>query len=128
MAQSWIFANAIRKSLTDTINRKCECNFDINAIYTGEFSCQTTKYDAIYRTVINGTSDSLTAPELVNHIREWKGEDGTFPVDLLRLRVETSCPLVIESFSEKECSRDGGKILDEEEDGADIELKGSLIE
>ena len=89
----------------------------MNEISTGEFSCQTTKLDAIYRTVIKDTGNSLKVSELVDKIQEWKEEDGTFLVDLMRLRIKPSCPLHIKSLSEEECGVNGGKILDENDDG-----------
>ena len=58
--------------------------------------------------MISGTSDSLLAPQLVDIIDKWKNRNGTFLVDLIRLRVRAYCPLRIKSFSEKECV-DGGQ-------------------
>lgn len=70
----------------------------------GDFSCETTKSDVIYRTVINGTSNTLLAPRLIDTIQQWIEDDGTFLVDLMRMRVRKNCLLHINSLSEKECT------------------------
>ena len=86
----------------------------MESISIGDFSCETTKNDVIYRTVINGTSNTLLAPRLINAIQQWIANDGTFLVDLMRMRVRKNCPLRIDSLSEKECT-DGTNSEDEVE-------------
>ena len=96
-------ANSIRQTLADNSNRKCGCNFQVNKISTGDFSCQTTRSDAVYRTVLNGTSDSVEASAAVGAISDWVDKNGTFVSDLRRLHVRSDCPLRITSLSESEC-------------------------
>ena len=77
------------------------------AIYSGEFSCQTTTTEVIYRAIINGSSESRTATELVNFMENWLQSEGTLLYNKFRLRLAQNCSLRIESFSEPECE-DGG--------------------
>ena len=101
-------ANSIRKTLADNINKKCGCNFQVDAISTGDFSCQSTGSDVVYRTVLNGTSDTVEASAAVKAISEWIDEDGTFVSDLRRLHVRSDCPLHITSLAENECGINEG--------------------
>ena len=97
-------ANSIRKTLADNINQNCGCNFQVDAISTGDFSCQTTRSDVVYRTVLNGTSDTVEASAAVGAISEWVVKNGTFVSDLRRLHVRSDCPLRITSLTESECT------------------------
>ena len=60
----------------------------------------------VYRTMINGTSDTTTASELLNFIEDWIINDGAFLVGYFRLRVVPECPLRIQSFSQPDCTND----------------------
>ena len=60
----------------------------------------------IYRTMINGTSDARTAPQLLNFIEDWIKNEGTFLVGYFRLWVVPDCPLQIQSFYQPECTND----------------------
>ena len=95
----------IKNALTAAIQERCNCEISYNAIGTGEFSCQTTINEVVYRSKIRGTSNTFTATELLAFVEDWIATEGTFVVfDTLRLRTSTECPLHIQSFHEPECA------------------------
>ena len=94
---------SIKESIEQAIRQYCSCDFQSSAIYSGEFSCQTTTTDVIYRAIINGTSDLRTATELLDNIENWRRNRGTLLYNKFRLRLSQHCPLQIESFDEVEC-------------------------
>ena len=111
---------SVGRSIFTAINKKCGQCLQMNRLYrypsvypisSGEFSCQTTRSSVIYRSEISGTTDLLTAPQLVDLIREWINEDGTILVNAFRLHVRRGCPLQIKSLSDREC------VTDEVEEG-----------
>ena len=58
--------------------------------------------------MINGTSDLRTAPQLLNFIKNWIKNEGTFLAGRFRLRVVPDCPLQIQSFHQPECMNGEG--------------------
>ena len=99
---------------------RCGCDFHSSAIYSGEFSCQTTNTEVIYRAIINGTSDLRTAAELISYIDNWLRSEGTLLYNKFRLRLAQSCSLRFESFSELECKGDQDSVGS----GMDVEDHG----
>ena len=99
--------DSIRKDIEQALRKHCSCDFSSLAIYSGEFSCQTTTTEVIYRAIINGSSELRTATELVNFMENWLRSDGTLLYNKFRLRLAQNCSLRIESFSEQECEGDG---------------------
>ena len=95
---------AVKAALTSGIRSRSNCNFSVDAIDDGEFSCQTSIMEVVYRNKINGTSDTFTALELLGFIENWIMNEGTFKVDMFRLRTNTSCPIHVQSFHHPECS------------------------
>ena len=95
--------NAVKGALTAAIRERCSCDFQSTFIENGEFSCQTTTTHIVYRTMINGTSDLRTAPQLLNIIEDWIKNEGTFLLDRFRVRVVPNCFLQIQSFHQPEC-------------------------
>ena len=96
----------IKQSIEDAIRKRCDCDFEDSAIYSGEFSCQTSTTSVTYRAIINGTSDLLTAQALLDHIEDWRINSGTLLHDRFRLRLakKEKCALKIDSFDDLECS------------------------
>jgi hypothetical protein len=107
---------SVKKNLEQAVRQRCSCDFQSSSIYSGEFSCQTTTTDVIYRAIINGTSDLRTATELLGHIENWRHNQGTLLYHKFRLRLSQSCPLQIESFDEVECMKNGTLALGGERD------------
>jgi len=101
---------AVRTALTAAIRERCNCDFQSSSIDSGEFSCQTTSTHIVYRSLINGTTELHTAPELLNFINNWLKNEGTFRILRFRLRVFPDCPLQIQSFHQPECMNGGAQI------------------
>ena len=110
---------SIKKDIESAVQHRCGCDFNSSAIYSGEFSCQTTTTEVIYRAIINGTSDLHTAAEVFSYIENWLKIEGTLLYNKIRLRLAKNCSLYVETFSEVECKGDG----DPDESGRDV---GSL--
>lgn len=104
MSTAQALQQSIKNEIEEAIQHRCDCEFYSSAIYSGEFSCQTTTSDVIYRAIINGTSDLLTASELLDYIEHWKKNDQTMLHNLFRLRLSQDCPIKISSFNEVECT------------------------
>ena len=99
---------SVKESIEQAVRQRCNnCNFQSSSIHSGEFSCQTTTTEVIYRALINGTSDLLTAAELLGYIENWRHNKGTLLYHKFRLRLSQHCPLQIESFDEVECVING---------------------
>ncbi len=58
-----------------------------------------------YRAIVNGTSDFLTATEIMSFIDMWREDIGTLLHEMFRLRIHSKkeCKLEIDSFNDKEC-------------------------
>lgn len=102
---------SIKRDVEKAVRERCECDFSSTAIHSGEFSCQFTscKPDgcelattATYRAMLNGTSDLLTANQLISHLQDWHEEIGTLLYNVFRLRL-VNCTIPIDSFHEEEC-------------------------
>lgn len=90
--------------IESAIQDRCDCNFYLSAIQSGEFSCQTTDREVVYRAIIKGTSDLHTAEELLDFMDDWRKNNQTIlHNNLFRYRMSQDCPLRIASFDEIEC-------------------------
>ena len=98
------FDTIVQEALAAAVRERCSCDFQSTSIEKGEFSCQTTTTHVIYRSTINGTSDTQTAPELLDFIEDWLKNEGTFLIGSFRLRAVSDCPLQIQSFHQPECT------------------------
>ena len=112
----------IKREVEKGVRERCNCAFSASAIHSGEFSCQFTHCrncnqatHVTYRAILNGTTDLLSAGQLMEHIQDWHESDGTLLYNMFRLRLASSdeCDLVITSFKERECfiEEDSGKIV-----------------
>jgi len=97
------------------VRERCNCPFSSSAIHAGEFSCQFARNDSncnhashvIYRGMLNGSSNMLSADQLIEHIHHWRATAGTLLYgNILRLKVASSeeCRVKIESFEDEECT------------------------
>ena len=120
MVKAKKFDISIKKDIKMAISSLCNCPFNSNAIYSGEFSCQPSSCDSdsgcgtstntvshvTYRAAINGTSFILTADQILGYIEEWRSNRGTLLYnDIFRLKVfsKEECNLEINSFNDEEC-------------------------
>ena len=103
--------SSIKRGVETAVRERCDCDFSSTAIFSGEFGCRLTKCKAdcdlgtyvTYRAVVNGTSDMLTAVQIIRHIETWRDIAGTFLHNVFRLELATKCRVEIDSFHEKEC-------------------------
>ena len=111
--------NSIRNNLEEAVSSRCNCPFLSTRIHHGEFSCQpkTCSSDGecgpsssaitavTYRAIVNGTSDLVTADQVIGHIDAWREDTGSFLHNIFRLRMYTQkeCELKINSFYKTEC-------------------------
>ena len=108
MSKALDLEESIKKDIEQAVRKRCSCDFNSSEIYSGEFSCQTTTTEVVYRAIINGSSELLRATELVTFMESWLRDEGTLLYNKFRLRLVQSCSLHIESFNEAECKGDGG--------------------
>ena len=100
----------MRKELEKVVREHCDCNYHYTAIHSGAFSCMTSTNcslitHATYRAIIDGSSDLLTAGQLMDILREWHESSISLIVSNIQLKVAHSeeCQLSIKSFDEEEC-------------------------
>ena len=105
---------SIKKEIESAVRERCNCAFSSSAIYSGEFSCQFTSCKSecdsaahvTYRALLNGTSDLLTAPQLMQHLQDWRGTGGTLlynNIFRLKLASDSECSVSIQSIEDEEC-------------------------
>ena len=104
---------SIKRELEKAVRERCECDFSSTAINSGVFDCQNATFQSncfpathvTYRAIINGTSDLLTADQLMDHVKEWQESRSSllYNVFLLNLASNDECQLRIGSLYEKEC-------------------------
>ena len=106
-ARASVIDYGLRMALTDAINKRCKCGYQMEAIDSGDFSCETTTNHATYRSTIHGTSDKHTATELLAFIQDWVMTEGTFTAQMVRMRARITCTSIfLKSFHDYECSDD----------------------
>ena len=103
---------SIKTQVEEAVRERCECDFK-SVIYSGEFSCRSSNCKSscslgtqvTYRAILNGTSNLLTAGEILSHIEDWRESDGTLLYQFIRydLSKKKDCQLEIHSFREVEC-------------------------
>ena len=110
---------SVKSNLEEAVSSRCNCPFLSTRIHHGEFSCQpkTCSSDGecgpsssaitavTYRAIVNGTSDLMTADQVIGHIDAWREDTGSFLHYMFRLRMYTQkeCELKINSFYKTEC-------------------------
>ena len=111
---------SIKKKLEEAVSSLCNCSFQSTAIYSGRFNCQpqtcessdkcgpssTVVGPVMYRAIVNGTSDLLTADQILDYIDSWREDTGTLlhnGVFQLGVYSKKKCALKIDSFNEKGC-------------------------
>ena len=108
MSKALDIESKIKQAIVKAIELGCNCDFNTSAIHSGEFSCQTTTSDVIYRAILNATNYQYSAEELLQHVENWVKSEGTLLYNKFRLRLAKMCPIHIQSFNEVECGADDG--------------------
>ncbi len=59
----------------------------------------------LYRAVVNGSSDLMTASQALQYVEEWREDTGSLLHSKLRLKLykKKECDLNIESFYDDDC-------------------------
>ena len=105
---------SIKRDVEKGIRERCKCDFSSTAINSGEFSCLYTsgKSDncelatyVTYRAILNGSSDLLSANQLMAHLQDWHEAKRSLLYNVFRLKLAnaTECSIKIDSFDEEEC-------------------------
>lgn len=94
------------KVIVDNIVDHCgDCGLTANHIDDAAFQCFTQgAHEVTFRARLYATPNS-TPQELLGHIRNWISTGASVAINGLLLIVDMDCDLVIESFSETECTR-----------------------
>ena len=80
----------------------CQCGFSLQHISGSAFECFSNPDEVTFRARLQGTAQASSS-QLVNYIEQWSTRGVTIAVQGLRLRVDSSCSVVISSFSDPEC-------------------------
>lgn len=119
LSKAYDLEGEIKRNIEYVVQNRCHCDFSSSAIYSGEFSCRTSRNAVMYRAIINGSSEILRADDVITYIEDWKRSDGTLLYKKFRLQLSQSCPISFKSFSETECraDRDEGPTCNGQTDG-----------
>ncbi len=110
---------SIATNLAQAVSSHCNCPFNSSRFHSGEFSCLPTTCSSdgtcgvtssyvgtvLYRAVVNGSSDLMTASQALQYVEEWREDTGSLLHSKLRLKLfkENECALNIESFFDDDC-------------------------
>ena len=93
--------SSIKRDVETAVRERCDCAFSSTAIYSGKFSCDLASH-VTYRAILNGTTDLLTADQLMEHIQDWC--ETTHDIICLNLASASECTVRINSFEDEKCS------------------------
>ena len=96
--------SSIKRDVETAVRERCDCDFSSTAIYSGKFSCDLASH-VTYRAILNGTTDLLTADQLMEHIQDWRETRGTLLHDIIYLSLssDSECTVRISSFEDEGC-------------------------
>ena len=99
----------VTSAIVDNTVDFCEpCGLTTNHITNGAFQCFTQgAHEVTFRAHLYSTPTS-TPEEIVEHIAHWVIRGATLVIDGVLLTVDSHCDIVIDSFSEAECTRRQG--------------------
>ena len=91
--------------MVQNINQHCQCGLSAECITEGAFQCfENSEQQVTFRARLHGTSE-VTSSQLVAYLETYFAEvDSTIAIQGVRLDVDKSCPLVINSFSDLQCT------------------------
>ena len=97
--------NDITNALVQNINQLCECRFSAEHITDGAFQCfESSDQQVTFRARLHGTAQ-VTSSQLVAYLETFANQaDSTTAVQGLRLNVDRSCSIVINSFGNPQCT------------------------
>ena len=85
----------------------CQCRFSAEHITGDAFQCfANSEQQVTFRARLHGTAQA-TSSQLLTNLETWVAQvDSTIAVQGVRLDVDNSCPLAINSFGDPECAED----------------------
>ena len=97
--------NDITNEVVQNINQRCECRLSAEHITDGAFQCfESSDQQVTFRARLHGTAQ-VTSSQLVAYLEIFVSRtDSTIAVQGLRLDVDRSCSIVINSFGDPQCS------------------------
>ena len=97
--------NDIINAVVQNINQRCQCGLSAERITAGAFQCfQSSEQQVTVRARLHGTFQ-VTSLQLLAYLEMFVARTGsTIAVQGLRLDVDSSCPVVINSFGDPQCS------------------------
>ena len=98
--------NDITHGVVQIINQVCQCQLSTECITDGAFQCfeNSEQQQVTFRAKLHGTAQ-VTSSQLLAYLESFAARaDSTIAVQGLRLNVDRSCPIVINSFGDPQCS------------------------
>ena len=85
------------------VEELCNCSFSRQSISDDAFQCFSA--DAVtYRGTLYGT-EQASSLQLAGFIEQWIAGEQVIPVQGVFLTVDSSCSVIIDSFTEEECTK-----------------------
>ena len=97
--------NDITNAVLQNINQLCQCGLSAECITEGAFQCfENSEQQVTFRARLHGTAQ-VTSSQLLAYLESFAARpDSTIAVQGLRLNVDRSCPIGINSFGDPQCS------------------------
>ena len=97
--------NDITHGVVQDINELCQCGLSAEHITKGAFQCfENSEQQVTFRARLHGTAQ-VTSSQLVAYLEIFVSQtDSTIAVQHLRLNVDRSCPVVINTFGDPQCT------------------------
>ena len=97
--------NDITDAAVQNMNQRCQCGLGTEQITEGAFQCfENSEQQVTFRARLHGTAQ-VTSSQLVAYLETFVNQaDSTIAVQGLRLNVDRSCSVVINSFGDPQCS------------------------
>ena len=96
----------ITNAVVQNINQRCQCGLSAECITEGAFQCfdNSEQQQVTFRARLHGTAQ-VTSSQLLAYLENFAARpDSTIAVQGLRLNVDRSCPIGIDSFGDPQCS------------------------
>ena len=97
--------NDITNAVVQIINQRCQCGLSAECITEGAFQCfENSDQQVTFRARLCGTAQTNTSL-LLAHLETFVSQtDSTIAVQGVRLDVDSSCSVVINSFGDPQCT------------------------
>ena len=95
----------ITNAVVQSINQRCQCGLSAECITEGAFQCfENSDQQVTFRARLHGTAQ-VTSSQLLVYLETFAAQtDSTIAVQGLRLNVDRSCSVVINSFGDPQCT------------------------